>query len=258
MKKLQKYLMLFAVAILTLSVNVFAQDDQLDKLPFDDEPLRETTVPYFAIGGGFIGDYFFAKVDDINLRAKSLGIADLKAPIFQTGGQGFSGIPWVPNTRIGVIALGGSAIQEEKGTSMLKSFEYSTSYIGLSLDYGFIVTKGLAVLPGATIGWSGATIEYTESPTGVIWDSIGTNANSSKNITRLKSSGFYIQPNVNVEYALTNFFMVRASAGYSIQLSKGDWTLNKDNNNTVSNVPSSISNSGVHAQLGIFLGLFNY
>ena len=60
-------------------------------------------------------------------------------------------------------------------------------------------------------------------------------------------------PAVNLEYALTQFILVRAGGGYAIPLIKGSWD---DTEGTeIRDVPD-ISPKGPMLQLGLFVGLF--
>lgn len=256
----KKLLLTFTFSFLTLnSFNLFAiQDDRLDELPFDEEPLEEPTKNYFAIGGGVTTSFLFLNFDDANKFFQTKDgdkFVDLTSPIFMTGGQGFTGIPWIPNLRIGIQGMSGtSSVNYEITPTDKKQVDYNVSSLGLSLDYGFIVTKSLAILPGIGVNWGTTSIDYITNSADLDWNAPNPTINSY--IAKMENNYLVIQPSVNVEWAALDYLMVRFAGGYSYQLNSGEWTFNK--NDKVINAPSGLNVSAPYAQIGLFLGLFNY
>ncbi len=240
--------------------NVYAQDERLDELPFKEEETIEEKVPYFGLGGGFTGTYLLLNNDELNKYALENGFAELGKP-FLTGGQGFTGIPWIKNMRIGLTGFGGSQSKSiiKKDTAnnidVAKKIEQQISNIGLSLGYGIVVTKSLAIIPEVTFSSASHRIIFSQT-TVRDFDFVNDKPNSISSIVNsLNNSFIAITPAVNIEWAATNFLMLRASAGYNYQVTNS-WKWNGEQ--TLNNVPSALNTNGVFAQFGFFLGLFNY
>lgn len=238
-----------------------AQDDKLDKFSFEDVPKEDNAIPYFAVGGGFAGSFFSPKLDVVNsLLGKFISGQSLNSTIFLKGAQGFVGIPFIKNSRIGFMGLAGSSSVDgsDAGKSHNRHFEYGVNLTGFTFDYGFTPMRSLAILPGFMLGWSSLNIEMSQSNTSPQQfsdsDSIGV---STSNYTHriASNSSVFIEPHLNVEYAFTQFSMLRVAVGYPLQLGKSSWTA--DNLAPVNNVPDEIAAKGLNLHIGIFVGLFN-
>ncbi len=239
---------LFIISI--FAVKLIAQDEKLDDLPFTDEPLKEEKSSYFVLGGGITGSFLFNKVDDINLMLKKSGYPELTSPMFAIGGQGITGLPWVPNLRVGISGMGGSKNSSNQKGDTISNYQFSS--LGLSIGYGFILMKGLAIVPEVSISSGGVTIERYYTSGSTTFDDIDK---SKTNLSKLSNNFINLQPQLNIEWAVTNFLMIRGAVGYNYQLSS-DWKLNYQT--SVSNVPDGFKTSNMYAQIGVFLGLFNY
>lgn len=244
---------------------MWAQDDQLDEFTIEDVPQEDVSTPYFGVGGGIIGSFYFGNFDEVNVLVdRVLPGQKIEGPIIMVGAQGFAAIPFIQNSRIGFMSLGGSEMvsgtADVDGTSYNREFEYSLTFNAITLDYAFLPVKGLAILPGAAFGWGNITMRTAQTPaTGE--RSIGNELEfGTPGLTRyreLSASHFTITPNLNIEYAVTPFSMIRLNAGYNIAASTGDWEA--DNGiATVSGVSEDINMNGLSAQIGIFIGLFNH
>lgn len=240
--------------MLVSNINSFAQDDKLDSLSFEVTPVKEEKPPYFALGGGYTGTFLLLKMDDLNahLKANNFGMSDLKSSMYMSGVQGFTAIGIVPNLRIGFFGMSGTQTSENNVGDTITGVDFSLSYTGFALDYGIILGKSIAILPGISAGWVKATIESYRSKNTAEWVAFKP---ESANMYRAEKSAYFIQPNINLEYALTPFLMARVNAGYSMSFS-GDWKYN--NTGTLSNVPKGINANGLTLQFGVFVGLFNY
>lgn len=249
---------LLTALIFSTFLPVIAQDDDLDKLSFEETPLSEEKSPYFAVGGGFIGTWHFTNFDELkkNIRLKDYGVADIKAPVFIYGGHGFTAIPFIPNFRIGVFgAAGGTQIV----TSILdttRTLDYSLSMTGLSMDYAFQPLKKLVILPGINLGRSTITIETAQTIGSRDYlTELGKPDNPNNSYNKLTGGFWFVQPNLNIEYAVTAFSLVRINAGYMLGFSPS-WKADRSESD-VANMPKDINVSGMTLQFGIFLGLFN-
>lgn len=258
------YLSLIMVSILSLVFFIeiaFSQDDRLDELEFESVTIKEEKPPYFAIGGGYTGTFIFLNFDELNKKLSEQTYSFPKdafsSPIFLSGVQGFTAIGIIPNVRLGFLGMGGSKTVEKKDTviNLNKSVEYSLSFQGISIDYGIILMKSLALIPSITFGWGTRTIEVYQAPSEISWDRFEAIGDINKFLNRAEGNFYFVQPNVNFEYALTPFFMIRANAGYALSFG-GEWTFNRTSK--LINVPSKIDANGFTVQLGLFLGLFNY
>ena len=93
---------------------LFAQDDKLDALTFEETIIQEEKIPYFGVGGGFMVSVFSPNIDDINSQLNSNGMDNVSTPITMTGALGVATIGIIPNTRINIVNLGGSSTVSEK------------------------------------------------------------------------------------------------------------------------------------------------
>lgn len=248
-----KYLVCFLLALNVTLGNIQAQDDKLDKLSFEESPLLDEKQPYFAVGGGFLGTFLFTNFDELNVSATAFGVGEFKSPVFLTGAQGFTAIGVIPNIRIGVLSVGGKATSQVTDTaSITKTMEYSTSLTGLTLDYAIQPFKHFAVVPGVMLGFGTVAVERSQTTASRSYTDPIPSTNNY--FHRLDASTIALQPNLNIEYAITQFSMIRVNAGYMMSF-MGDWKA--DRQTIVTGVPDKINSSGLTLQFGIFVGLFN-
>jgi len=248
-----KYLVCFLLALTVTLGNIQAQDDKLDKLSFEESPLLDEKQPYFAVGGGFLGTFLFTNFDELNVSATAFGVGEFKSPVFLTGAQGFTAIGVIPNIRIGVLSVGGKATSQVTDTaSITKTMEYSTSLTGLTLDYAIQPFKHFAVVPGVMLGFGTVAVERSQTTASRSYTDPIPSTNNY--FHRLDASTIALQPNLNIEYAITQFSMIRVNAGYMMSF-MGDWKA--DRQTIVTGVPDKINSSGLTLQFGIFVGLFN-
>ena len=252
---------LLFLLMFTMSVNIFAaQDDRLDELPFDEEPLEETTKNYFAIAGGATISFKFMNFDDMNkfITAKDM-VTDkkLEGPLLMTGGTGFTGVPWVPNMRVGVSGMAGTSSVEYTNTGLgagKKQVDYTISSFGLNFDYGFVLTKSLALLPGVGVNFGSTTIEYISNGQDLSWET--PNGLTNSYIARMNNDYIMLQPSLNLEWAALDYLAIRFGGGFSYQVNASEWTLNQ--NDKVTGAPDGLKLSAPYVQLGLLVGLFNY
>lgn len=252
------------VLLLTISsvTYMFAQDEELDSINFEEsEEVVEERV-YFALAGGYVGDFGFFNFDVLNdkLNTMGLGLAELKSTVFMQGAQGFTGlgildIPIFKNIRIGYIGVGGAALSETVINDVTHGFNYDIGMTGLSLDYGFVPFRSLAILIGVTGGWGKIKLEAYKTSKNFDWSNIDPNSNDNNYYQSAEASMLFVRPNLYIEYAILPYLMARANIGYNFTF-MNDWKFNKTA--ALENVPTEINGNGLALQFGIFLGMFNY
>jgi len=256
--KIMKNITIFLVVLFFNLFSMFAQDDKLDSLNFEMTPVKEEKPPYFAFGGGYTGTFLMLNMDDLNAHIKNnkFGVPDMKATLYMSGAQGFTAIAVIPNVRIGFFGMGGTTVSEIKTDPATTGVSYAVSYTGFSIDYGFVPLRALAVLPGISGGWVTTTIEsYQSKNTSDFTKDFKSGSDAANYLYRATGSFYFVQPNLNIEYAITKFLMARANVGYSFSFSP-DWKFN--GTGTLNNVPKGINANGLTLQFGVFIGIFNY
>lgn len=251
---------LFAFSMMTTVL--VAQDDKLDDLTFEEMPLKDESVPYFAVGVGPTLSLFMPNYDEVNALGTRLGVGTMSGSIAQWGGEIFTAVGVVPNMRVGFSWVSGSnstskdSVFQTAGPTVTRTMKYSVSMRTLKLDYAIVPFKSFAIIPGVGIGFGTLTLETYQSAKNRSWSDYGTiPATSPDAYTILERSVIYAAPKLDVEYAVTPFLNLRLNASYALQLTGGDWTGNRTA--VVSDVPSGIKLQGFSAQFGIFIGLFN-
>lgn len=255
--------MFMSIAAFTLAATlVTAQDDRLDEITFDEVELSEEKVAYFAVGVGFTANAMFPDLADVNVHATSFGLDELSGPMFVSGADIFTAIAIIPNVRAGFYWLGGSL--ETTGNVQVanqpisRTMSYAFEMRGVYVDYAFVPTRGLAILPGVRAGWGTQSIEMYQGAASRSWsDFAGPNdlLPSSDDYQLLQRDVLHVAPQLNIEYALTPFLNLRAAVAYQMPVSTADWISTKTS--TVSGVPDGISMNALSASIGVFVGLFN-
>ncbi len=257
---------LFALlALFILSVPLFAQDDSLAVFSFESEPLRSESTPYFSIGAGYTYSFLFMNYDKLNDYVNGkLGLDNFSGPFYLSGVHGFTGIVIIPNMRLGFFGISGTKLVEKDITAGASTTKRTSElYVGLngfSLDYGYVPFKNFAILPGVNFGWGSFELTSYETPSAIDWTSVDKIDVAGTSMNRIENSIMFVEPQINIEYAITNFSMVRLQLGYNYTfdspLANKKWMLN--NNAELKGVPSGMNSNGLKASLGLYLGLFNY
>ena len=247
------------IAIALLTVPVLAQDDRLDDLSFDEAPLQEESVPYFAVGLGPVLNVAFPNLDDLNTRAEGMGLDDMSSPVLQWGAEIFTAVGIVPNLRVGFSWISGTSRTsmsnidiDNAGTMGSRSMEYNLSNRTIHVDYAVVPVKGFAILPGVGFGFGTQTLSTFQGVADRTWENYGE---APDMFSELERSTLSLQPRLNFEYAFTPFIALRAAAVYNWQFSANDWKGNRTA--VVSGVPDNLNQSIFSAQVGLFIGLFN-
>jgi hypothetical protein len=244
---------------LTVAMPLFAQDDQIDDLNFEEAQISEETVPYFAIGVGFVASANFLPTDDVNARCKALGLDDIGSPMFVLGGEAFSAIGFIPNVRAGFSWTGGSR-QASKDTTLdqvnvKRALEYHVTLYTVHVDYAFVLAKGLSLLPGLGFGVGSQAMKQYQSVNDRTWSDYNGMATPPDMYSFLDRAVYYVPARLNLEYAITPFVAVRGQAAYTYQVGSGNWLGNHVA--TVGGAPDGLTVNAFSAQVGLFVGLFN-
>lgn len=247
-----------ALFLVCIAAPGFAQDDRLDDLDFEEAPITDEPVPYFAIGVGPVLTIGFQSWTDLNTRTNDLSLDPIDGPLLQWGAEIFTAIGFVPNVRVGFSWVNGSnETQKTFGsgdTALSKTLNYRLNSTSFHADYAIVPFKSFAILPGVGFGWGTQTISTFQAIPSRTWNDymIQTPPDMFSELTR---TSFYLMPRLNIEYGLTPFVAIRAQAAYTLSLSSENWKGNRVSN--VSGVPSGISVDAFSTQVGILIGLFN-
>ncbi len=237
-----------------------AQDNDLDDFTFDDEEI-EAKSDYFTMGVGITGNLLFMKYDDLNSKFLTpKNIDNFSGPMFPLGYEIF--FTFIDNARIGFTYQTDSKLKElisnnEELVSIKNTAKLSNSMFGLSFSYALIPFESFAIVPSLGVNLGDMTFDNFTSPTSVEYDSKETTIYEN---TQINYSYLAIEPQLNLEYAITKFLMLRAGVSYVLTLDspfvKNAWSIN--GNNVYLNVPDGLKPQGLNVKLGLFVGLFNY
>jgi len=265
-KMWRKLLMLFVAIMITVPSSVFSQDDDLDKLEFEDRPLQDQKIQYFALTfpGGYTASFLFTNFNELNSVFSNYQLNELKSPIFMHGYQVFASAIIIPKVRFEFQYMSGSASTGEKKMTIDKddqnydvtrTGDFTVSFTGLGLHYPVVLFKSFVFVPGLNFGIGSANINLSQAESMINWSKFQPNGDAINFTNTLSSSYYYILPNLSFEYKFTDVSVIRLNAGYSLSF-MGDWTMH--GTAEASGVPKNINASGFMLQAGIFLGLFNY
>ena len=244
---------LLLMSVLMLPMFLTAQDDEIDNLPFENEPLRDNARSYFVLAGGITFDWLMISETNLNSFDQFSDAMKLSGPIQLVGGQGVTGIPWVKNLRLGVFGYGGSIESNIVEETVLMQNSLIASMFGFSVHYGYVPFKNFAILGGVNAGWGDVTFEHYFASANPVEE---LNPPTTGLISRLEKNYFFAMPNLQIEYAFANFIIIRADASYNM-------TIGQDNNWTYSRLGTSTLNpnfdlSGLKVGFGVMAGLVNF
>lgn len=249
------------ILFITLFVLLFiyhSLSKELDSLnlQFEEATTNFESIPYFGLGGGYIGTFSFCNFDEINKLHKAFDIGNVSSPLFLSGAEGFTAIPFIKNFRIGFSGISGSKKNETTKDTFTIGSQTKFQFTGFRFDYGIVPMKSLALLLGAKLGWSTLTLEFYKSTKNLEWNQIINSANDPNyHFLRINGNFWFIEPSFNIEFAATTFLMVRGGIAYTFTLSP-EWKCNEIS--SLNNVPSKLKADGFQIVLGLFIGLFNY
>ncbi len=258
-----KKLLLLIMALLT-PIFLMGQEEELD-IPFDNEPLNETSRSYFVLAGGLTYDWLMLTDRDLIYFYGREQYSDISfsGPMQLIGGQGVVSIPWAENLRIGVLGYGGSI---ESGISTINDYNSGdypnfreidvqisliASMFGLSMHYGYVPYEKFAILGGFNTGWGNVIHELYST-----FVNKDVENNFGYGMGRFEKNYFFVMPSLQFEYALTNFLVLRADASYNLIFGQDEkWTFNYLTKR--SNIPN-FNLSSMKLGLGVMVGLANF
>lgn len=235
------------VAILVFLVQTVTAQEET----YTEEP------PYFAIGGGYVGEFLFMDVDLANdIVRQFIPGAQFSSPMYMSGPQAMLAIGIIDNLRVGYSAL--AASQVLTGTpsdTKQREFGLIVKMNGIHVDYAIWRSKiGLTVLPSIVLGWGDISMAAIESERNYVFDPQNPQIPTEK-VAIFQSDLWFTKPALQVEYIVTAFTMIRLQASYSLTTLRGDgWRINGV---VAQNMPTSLNGSGLGVQFGLFVGLFN-
>ncbi len=255
-----KKALLFFTMLVMLASQLRAQktdNDNLGEITFEELKDKDKSSQYFAVGGGFTGNFLMFDKDAINKNIPApFHVKDFSSPLFVTGGQGFITF-FFKNIRFGFSAAIGTQTVDTTvtvgGTNITRHVDFSASMNGVTIDYAIPVVKGVTILPGVQAGFGNLVFERYDGVASTNWSDLKSDSLLHP-ASRLEVSQMYVQPTLNVEWAITTFTMIRANVGYNATFHSDTWTLNR--NTTVNAGNSSVSASGPVFGFGVFFGLF--
>ncbi len=257
MKKSLLFITLLAVVLVPRLHAQKTDTDNLGEITFEELKDKEKSTQYFAVGGGFTGNFLMFDKDVVNKNVPApFHVADFSSPLFVTGGQGFLTF-FFKNVRFGFsAAIGTQGVDTTvtvSGNSIKRHVDFSSSMNGVTIDYAIPVMKGLTILPGIQAGFGNMVFERYDGLASTKWTDISADS-ALYPASRLEISQWYVQPTLNIEWAITTFTMLRVNAGYNLSFHGENWTLNR--NTTVSAAPADLKAGGPVFGFGVFFGLF--
>jgi hypothetical protein len=259
-----KKLLVILLAIFAVNNTYSLQDDRLDDFSFESSELKHERTPYFAIAGGATFTFHFANFDAINkhLVDNNFGLDDkFSGTMSLWGGEGFTGVVYVPNLRAGFFSYGGATALSKEFEAVneipayTREVEYKVGMSGISLEYAYVPLKSFAIVGGISVGLGDLTISTYDAPAESNWNDYSPNPLGHNYVNIASTDYWFVKPNLHFEYALTNFLMFRVGASYNFTFG-GDWEQNYTS--TLKGVPDDLNANAIQIQAGIFLGLFNY
>jgi hypothetical protein len=215
----------------------------------------------FGLGGGYTPVWIFPNLKPINDKLGAFGTGEFNSSgFYANGGAGYIYISVVENIRIGGLGFGGSSTLSGSKDGFDKKIEYSFSLGGFSIEYTLPFIKGLGVSVGTIIGGGSREIELYQNQGSYswdgIWEEVSDTSQSTKNIYRKISNGFFtLTPTINVDVPLSRFLSFRLGGGYIFSFNS-DWEW--DNGRPVSGMPSGLNDGTFYIQSGLFLGFFSF
>jgi hypothetical protein len=262
-----KRCIIFFTFILLPASALFAQPNiAVDTTTYLDSELyeEEASVSYSWLGGGFYIGYLTPDLTDFNENiARPFVAQDLDERVILFGGRGFLPFPYVRNLRIGGLGYGGTTERcckdttASTGQAVTRSLKYSIGYGALTIDYALpIAVRRMFFLLGVELGRGGIDIEAKQAAKRSEFDIRTEFDTPTTNITHTYSSGFFlVKPQLQIEYAPTNFLMLQLAAGYQLTW-MGNWKVDGDVDLGNTDALSNINGSGLVLNFGVNIGFF--
>lgn len=259
---MQSLLRRFSVALLLViaSAAPLAAQGGEDDYDFSDIPVEEEEIPYIGVGGGYQLMLTLLNTEPLDVVSGSLGMPDVSGQLFMHGGGGFAAIGIIPNVRVGVYGGAGSkqvnADTSLDGVAYDRSLRFTSGYTGAHIDYAIPVLNKLTVAPGVLIGGGSTAIDYAQTQTPATFENLfgPQTARGANEQTSMLRTYFFAYPVLNIEYAMTQFILLRIGGGYMYGFGeKTEWE--NGHGAVITGVPE-VSADGPTFTAGLFLGLF--
>jgi hypothetical protein len=227
---------------------------------YDDEAVE--SAPYFAVGGGPIFGLFMPNLDAFNKNiAQPFVHTEISNSVLMVGGQGFISVPWVKNLRVGGIGMGGRTQQccvddTVNLNTVSRTLEYNIGYGALSVDYVLPLNLGkFYIVPGVVLGLGSVEVFAQQAQQRGIASMDDEFGAADINVTHNYHSTFFTYtPQVQFEYTIKGFMMLRAAVGYQ-GTAMGKWEADRDVTITTP-LFDDVNGNGLIASFGVFFGLF--
>ncbi len=213
----------------------------------------------FGGGGGPVPGYIFANLDEINVKVKEMGIAEISEDILLVGGKGYA--------RIGRFVIGGAGYGGSVESSGIPDgcaryaeveLAYGGVILGMSMiDSRYEATAGILLGGGSVaverrrnsryvFGWNGAwDIFDSDDPDSVATDDLNVSST-------LRADFIALEPFIEIKYWVLPFMAIDLSASYlRANIDNGEWTL--DNVKIPDSPETNIG--GPSIKLGIHFGV---
>lgn len=249
--------LLFCVCSVTFLV---AQDYEFEDYDFSSSD-KATAQPYFALSFGGTASFQFMDYDALNEHLGKLLVGSQIADVPDIDGQfmsyGFNFFtalsPLINNARLGISYQTGSREVEQNyailgNVNLYRKVE--VNQIGINFGYAWVPMKGFAIIPELGVNVGDMLVQQCVTNTSTTISSAYTFSHHYIAVT----------PQVNIEYAVTSFLMLRLNGSYSFYMNnpvyENTWTYN--GNNKYEAMPDKVKPAGFSASVGVFIGLFNY
>jgi len=256
--------------LISSSILIYSQDEDLDQLPYDDTPKKALgkTSSYKGVAElGYKFNFSLINFDDINnlIASENYGMNKFEWELILSGAKMSFYIPFINNTKVGLFYLNGAALTKEKDIIKdeinLKTYsELSLKMVGVSIDYGYVPMTNFALTFGVNLGFIGnMNIDLNTYAAENNWVDIETGNNLNEKIS-LSKNFMQLQPSFGIEWAPTKFLMLRLNTYYNYTftdiLSESGWKVNGLGN--INDVPLGINPDAMNISLGIYIGVFNF
>jgi hypothetical protein len=241
-----------------------------DEYDFSDIPVEEDELPYIGVGAGYTLHVALMDGTDLNKLAADFGFGEnaLDGPLFVHGGGGWTAIGIIRNVRLGVFGGGGRLETDmierpiADTVSYKRTLRLTNGYTAALVDYAIPVLPRFTIAPGVMLGGGTTTLTLVQSRENPAFTDFFDTTTYNSDVfnpnrqSTISNSHLFAFPLVSLEYALTQFIMLRVGAGYAMELEfGGDPTWEDEQGHPVSGVPE-ISAAGFRLHGGLFLGLF--
>lgn len=219
-------------------------------------------VARFGIAGGVNPAYLFPNMDDLNLKAKNLGLDELSnSGMVIWGGGGYAYIMVIDNLRLGGVGYSGSVSSSKDFNTINRQLDYSFGLGGVTVEYTLPFINRIAVSIGSIIGVGSQSIEEYENWGNFTWDNSSPQppyssiAGAPGGYTKVTNTFFTVVPTLNIDVPISRFMAVRLGGGYIMNFND-KWKANNDRD--IAGVPSSLTENNFFIQTGIYFGFFAF